>query len=383
MFEPLLWNLRDQGLSVGLGEWRAFLTALERGLAGSVDELYHVGRSILVHSEAHYDLYDVAFARTFAGLVSDPRLVKALEAWLKDPKAFDEARAAGQHDFRTIDELLEAMKKTMEQQHERHEGGNRWVGTGGTSPWGTGGRANQGVQLGEHGGGRSGVRLAEDRLWQNYRTDRILDVRDFAVALRALRQLAREGEEVLDLDETIDATAHNDGDIDLVFRRARTNRVRVALFMDSGGSMFPHAELVSRLFSAAKDAKGFKTFDHYYFHNCIYQHLWTDYEGGERVTSGKVLEQLTAEHRLIFVGDASMAPWELFTKSAALGMPAPSGLDRLQMFHKKCSASVWLNPDPEKFWDHPTVSAIGQTFPMFPLTIDGLKDAIRKLRAPI
>ena len=119
MFEPLLWNLRDQGLSVGLGEWRAFLTALERGLAGSVDELYHVGRSILVHSEAHYDLYDVAFARTFAGLVSDPRLVKALEAWLKDPKAFDEARAAGQHDFRTIDELLEAMKKTMEQQHER------------------------------------------------------------------------------------------------------------------------------------------------------------------------------------------------------------------------------------------------------------------------
>jgi uncharacterized protein with von Willebrand factor type A (vWA) domain len=287
MFEPLLWNLRDQGLSVGLGEWRAFLTALERGLAGSVDELYHVGRSILVHSEAHYDLYDVAFARTFAGLVSDPRLVKALEAWLKDPKAFDEARAAGQHDFRTIDELLEAMKKTMEQQHERHEGGNRWVGTGGTSPWGTGGRANQGVQLGEHGGGRSGVRLAEDRLWQNYRTDRILDVRDFAVALRALRQLAREGEEVLDLDETIDATAHNDGDIDLVFRRARTNRVRVALFMDSGGSMFPHAELVSRLFSAAKDAKGFKTFDHYYFHNCIYQHLWTDYEGGERVTSGR------------------------------------------------------------------------------------------------
>ncbi len=382
MFEPLLWSLREQGLSVGLGEWRAFLSALEKGLAGSVDELYHVGRAILVHSEAHYDLYDLAFARTFAGLVSDPKLVKALEEWLRDPKAFDESRKAGEHDFKSMEELLEALKKTMEAQKDRHEGGNRWVGTGGTSPYGTNGRANQGMQMGEHGGGRSGVRLAEDRLWQNYRTDRVLDVRDFAVALKALRQLAREGEELLDLDETIDATAHNDGDIELVFRKARTNRVRVALFMDSGGSMYPHAELVSRLFTAAKDAKGFKTFDHYYFHNCIYQHLWTDYEGGERVASGKVLEQLTADHRLIFVGDASMAPWELFTKSAALGLPAPSGLDRLKMFHDKCPASVWLNPDAEKFWDHPTVSAIGQTFPMFGLTVDGLKRAIRFLRAP-
>lgn len=382
MFEPLLWSLREQGLSVGLGEWRAFLAALEKGLAGSVDELYHLGRAILVHSEAHYDLYDLAFARTFAGLVSDPKLVKALEEWLKDPKAFDEARQRGEHDFKSMEELLEALKKTMEAQTDRHEGGNRWVGTGGTSPYGTKGRANQGVQMGDHGGGKSGVRLAEDRLWENYRTDRVLEVRDFAVALKALRQLAREGEEVLDLDETIDATAHNDGDIELVFRKARTNRVRVALFMDSGGSMYPHSELVSRLFSAAKDAKGFKTFDHYYFHNCVYQHLWTDYEGGERVVSGKVLEQLTPEHRLIFVGDASMAPWELFTKSAALGLPAPSGLDRLQMFHKKCPASVWLNPDPEKFWDHPTVSAIGQTFPMFGLTVDGLKRAIKFLRAP-
>jgi uncharacterized protein with von Willebrand factor type A (vWA) domain len=308
--------------------------------------------------------------------------VKALDAWLRDPKAFDELRKRGEHDFASMEELLEALKKTLEAQRDRHEGGNRWVGTGGTSPWGTGGRANQGVQMGEQGGGRSGVRLAEDRLWENYRTDRVLDVRDFAVALKALRQLAREGEEVLDLDETIDATAHNDGEIDLVFRRARTNRVRVALFMDSGGSMYPHAELVSRLFTAAKAAKGFKTFDHYYFHNCIYQHVWTDYEGGERMQSGKVLDQLTADHRLIFVGDASMAPWELFTKSAALGLPAPSGLDRLQMFKKKCPASVWLNPDAEKFWDHPTVSAIAQTFPMFGLTIDGLKRAIRFLRAP-
>jgi hypothetical protein len=278
--------------------------------------------------------------------------------------------------------MLEAFKKTMAEQQERHQGGNRWVGTGGTSPYGTGGRANMGVQLGEHGGGRSGVRLAEERRWQNYRTDQILEVRDFAVALRALRHLAREGEEKLDIDETIDATAKNAGEIDLVLRRDRKNRVKVALFMDSGGSMYPHTELVSRLFTAAKEAKGFKSFDHYYFHNCIYQHVWTDYEAGERLESGKVLERLDPDHRLIFVGDASMAPWELFTKSAALGMPAPSGLDRFEMFKRKCEAAVWLNPDSKKFWDHPTVTAISTVFPMHALTLDGLRDAIRFLRAP-
>jgi len=382
MFEPLLWNLRDQGLSVGLGEWRAFLNAMEQGLATNVDDLYRLGRAILVHSEAHYDLYDLAFARTFAGLTTDPRLLKALEEFLENPEKFEEGREFGKHGFASMEEMLEAFMKTLDQQDERHSGGNRWVGTGGTSPWGTGGRANQGIQLGPQGGGKSGVRLAEDRLWENYRTDRVLDVRDFAIALKALRQLAREGEEILDIDETIDATANNDGEIDLVFKKARTNRVRVALFMDSGGSMYPHTELVSRLFTATKQAKGFKTFDSYYFHNCIYQHVWTDYEGGERKESGKVLEQLTADHRLIFVGDASMAPWELFTKSAALGLPAPSGLDRLGMFSKKCPAAVWLNPDAEKLWDHPTVSAIGRVFPMYPLTIDGLKRAIKHLRAP-
>ncbi len=382
MFDPFLMNLRAEGLSVGLSEWLAFLEGVKTGLARSVDGLYHLGRALLVHSEAHYDLYDLAFSHTFSGLNASPELMKAMERWLENPADFDAARARGEHPYKSVEEMLEAFKKTMAEQQERHQGGNRWVGTGGTSPYGTGGRANMGVQLGEHGGGRSGVRLAEERRWQNYRTDQILEVRDFAVALRALRHLAREGEEKLDIDETIDATAKNAGEIDLVLRRDRKNRVKVALFMDSGGSMYPHTELVSRLFTAAKEAKGFKSFDHYYFHNCIYQHVWTDYEAGERLESGKVLERLDPDHRLIFVGDASMAPWELFTKSAALGMPAPSGLDRFEMFKRKCEAAVWLNPDSKKFWDHPTVTAISTVFPMHALTLDGLRDAIRFLRAP-
>lgn len=382
MFDPFLMNLRAEGLSVGLSEWLAFLEGVKTGLARSVDGLYHLGRALLVHSEAHYDLYDLAFSHTFSGLNASPELMKAMEKWLENPADFDAARARGEHPFKSVEEMLEAFKKTMAEQQERHQGGNRWVGTGGTSPYGTGGRANMGVQLGEHGGGRSGVRLAEERRWQNYRTDQILEVRDFAVALRALRHLAREGEEKLDIDETIDATAKNAGEIDLILRRDRKNRVKVALFMDSGGSMYPHTELVSRLFTAAKEAKGFKSFDHYYFHNCIYQHVWTDFEAGDRLESGKVLERLDPDHRLIFVGDASMAPWELFTKSAALGMPAPSGLDRFEMFKRKCEAAVWLNPDSKKFWDHPTVTAISTVFPMHALTLDGLRDAIRFLRAP-
>lgn len=382
MFDPFLMNLRAEGLSVGLSEWLAFLEGVKTGLARSVDGLYHLGRALLVHSEAHYDLYDLAFSHTFSGLNASPELMKAMEKWLENPADFDAARARGEHPYKSVEEMLEAFKKTMAEQQERHQGGNRWVGTGGTSPYGTGGRANMGVQLGEHGGGRSGVRLAEERRWQNYRTDQILEVRDFAVALRALRHLAREGEEKLDIDETIDATAKNAGEIDLILRRDRKNRVKVALFMDSGGSMYPHTELVSRLFTAAKEAKGFKSFDHYYFHNCIYQHVWTDYEAGERLESGKVLERLDPDHRLIFVGDASMAPWELFTKSASLGMPAPSGLDRFEMFKRKCEAAVWLNPDSKKFWDHPTVTAISTVFPMHALTLDGLRDAIRFLRAP-
>lgn len=382
MFEALLYNLRDQGLGVGLSEWNAFLDGLARGLASNLDELYHFGRAVLVHSEAEYDLWDLAFARTFQGLALNPALTKALEDWLKNPKQFDEGRAAGQHDFKSIEELLEALKKTMEAQKDRHEGGNRWIGSGGTSPWGTNGQANMGVQLGEGGGGRSGIRLAEDRLWKNYRTDVTLDVRDFALALRELRHLAREGVEKLDLDETIDRTAKNAGDIDLVYKKERANRVRVVLLMDSGGSMYPHAELVDRLFTAASQAKGFKSFEHYYFHNCIYQHLWTDYEGGERIEAGKVLDKLTPEHRLIFVGDASMAPWELFTKSGVLGTPAPSGIDRLKTFSERCPASIWLNPDPEKFWDHPTVSAIRGAFRMYRLTLEGLRSGIKFLRAP-
>lgn len=384
VLEPLLYNLRAQGVGVGVQEWLTLLDALKLGLARDVDTLYELGRSILVHSEAHYDAYDLAFHATFAGVEIAPELKAGLEAWLADPEAFDAARAAGQHDFESVEDLMEAFRKTLEEQKERHTGGNRWVGSGGTSPYGTRGRANQGVAAGEGsgGGGRTGVRLASERHWKNYRTDQQLGVRDFKVALRALRNLAREGVEALDLDETIDQTGRNGGEIDLVYRRERANRVRVVLLMDAGGSMDPHTELVNRLFTAARELKTFKTFEHYFFHNCVYGWLYRDYENLDRVSTAEVLDGLTPKHRVIFVGDAAMAPWELFSGAGDFGGPGLSGLQWLTRFRAACQASVWLNPDPQRFWHHPTVTAIRNTFPMYPLTLEGLRESIKRLRAP-
>ncbi|MED5373456.1 MAG: VWA containing CoxE family protein [Myxococcota bacterium] len=381
LFLPLLYNLRAQGLPVGTGEWLAFLEGLKANLARDLDGVYRLGRALLVHKEAHYDAYDIAFHATFAGVELKPELKEALESWLNDPAAWEEGRPPGEHQFASLEELLQALADTLREQQERHEGGNRWVGTGGTSPYGNSGKANQGVRIGGSGGGRSAVRVAGERRWQGYRTDLKLEIRDFKVALRELRKLKREGHEVLDLDGTIDSTAKNAGDIDLVFTKERANRVRLLLLMDAGGSMAPHAQLVSRLFTASKEMKTFKSLDHYYFHNCVYGWLYRDYQTWDRRRTEEVLRELTPEHRVIFVGDASMAPWELFADSGGFGERGPSGHEWLQRIKAECPHSVWLNPDPQTYWRHPTVSAIGTLFPMFPLTIDGLREATRKLRA--
>ncbi|HJN78380.1 MAG TPA: VWA domain-containing protein [Myxococcota bacterium] len=380
LFLPLLFNLRAQDLKVGTQEWLAFMRGLGAGLANDLDGVYRLGRSLLVHDETHYDQYDLAFHATFAGVELAPQLKEAFEAWLTNPALFEEGRAAGKHDFQSFEELMEAFRRTLEEQQSRHQGGNRWVGTGGTSPFGNNGRANMGIRVGGSGGGRSAVRVAGERRWANYRTDASLEVRDFKVALRALRKLAREGEEVLDLDGTVDRTCQNGGDIELFFDKDRTNKVRVVLLMDAGGSMAPYHQLVSRLFTAATELKCFKSLTHYYFHNCVYRWLYRDYENFDRLLTRDVLRELTPQHRLIFVGDASMAPWELFSSYGGFGDPSPPGIEWLRRFSSACPASIWLNPDPKTYWEHPTVRSIGEVFPMFPLSVRGLRDGTRKLR---
>jgi uncharacterized protein with von Willebrand factor type A (vWA) domain len=381
VFAEFLWALRKEGLHIGVGEWLGFLDALERGIISTPSELYRVGRALLCRSEGEFDAWDRAFAASFRNVELSAEARAALEAWLENVRPKPEGPPV-EHGM-DAETLFQTLLDRMKEQKEEHHGGNRWIGTGGTSPFGNNGNAAQGVRIGGSGGGRQAVNVAMDRQWQNYRTDRTLDVRDFEQALRALRNLAREGSFDLDLDGTIRETCENAGDIELVEQRERANRVHVVLLMDAGGSMAPHYEKVSRLFSAAQRAKTFKSFQSYSFHNCVYGWLYKDIEQLDRVRTERVLADLTPRHRLIFVGDASMAPYELFTPFSWPGEGGISGLEWLTRIRRQAQASVWLNPDPKRYWQHPTVEAIAHVFPMYELTLDGLRDAIKKLRAPI
>jgi uncharacterized protein len=379
MFADFLIHLRGQGLPVGLGEWDTLLRAMERGVIATPDELYAIGRAILCRSEADFDRFDVAFAAAFRGAVLTDELRAKLEQWLANAAA-----AAGERVDPGIPDadLWKTLLERLREQKEEHNGGSRWVGTGGTSPFGHSGRASRGIRVGGEGGGRSAVGMAMERAWEGYRTDRTLDVRDFEIALRALRKLIRDGDSELDLDGTIDKTAKNAGEIELVEQRARINQVHLVLMMDAGGSMAPHHETVSRLFSAAARTKGFKSFKAYSFHNCVYGTLYEDIEQLKRAPTESVLRTFGPRHRAILVGDASMAPYELFTPFSWPGHDTWAGIDWLKRVRSRVPASVWLNPDPRRYWDHPTVSAIGALFPMFELTVDGLRAAVRKLRTP-
>ena len=381
MFLDFLLRLRAEGVPVGLNEWLAFLEGLASGVVTDVDGLYGYGRAVLCRTEVDYDPYDIAFAATFEGVVLPDDVKERLRQWLD--QALDGPQGTmDPKEYESVDDIFREFLKRLAEQQQRHDGGNRWIGTRGTSAFGNAGRAPQGIRVGGSGGGRSAVRVAGERRWANYRSDRTLDIRDLQVALRALRSLAREGEWELDLDETIDRTAANAGDIEIVERRSRKNRLKVVLLMDAGGSMAPHAHKVEQLFSAMKKVKTFHSLDTWYFHNCVYSNLYRDFQELDKVPTETVLSNLTPAHRLLFVGDASMAPYELFSPWGWPGSGSPTGLDWLKRLRRRCPASAWLNPDATKWWNHPTVSAIGQVFPMFELTVEGLNGAVRKLRAP-
>jgi uncharacterized protein with von Willebrand factor type A (vWA) domain len=382
VFLDFLFHLRAQGLAIGVGEWLGFLRALERGLVTSGDDLYRLGRALLCRSEVEFDRYDLAFAAAFRGASLPEDLKKQIEQWLA-AAADVQPTGAPLDEQRSPDELWKELLERLKQQKERHDGGNHWVGTRGTSPYGNNGEGKGGLRIGGQGGRGGAVQVAMERKWAAYRTDRVIEVRDFEVALRTLRKLRREGELELDLDGTIDRTCKNAGEIELVERPSRKNQVHLVLLMDAGGSMAPHVEKVERLFTAATRTRAFKSFKHYSFHNCVYDRVYTDIERGEAVPTLKFLSDLGPRHRLVFVGDASMAPYELFQPFGFPGAATVAGLEWLRRLKERAPGSIWLNPDPTRFWAHPTVNAIGRLFPMFELTVGGLREAVRKLRAPV
>lgn len=385
MLLPFFYTLRALKIPVGTKEWLTLVEALSADLHRSgLDDFYYLARQILVKTETLYDAYDQAFLMCFKGREGDLDIKKELLDWLNkivDPAARPEMPDI---DPLTLEELRRRFLERLEEQKEEHHGGDKWIGTGGRSPFGHGGSHPSGIRIGGPGGGRMAVKVAEERRFANYRDDRILDVRQFSVALKKLRRLDRVGvEEEFSLDKSVAETCRNAGEIELVFEPSRKNQTELILIMDVGGSMDPYIELTEALFSAAHAARHFKSFKHYYFHNCIYSKLFTDIARREWVPTADLFKKFTRENKVIYVGDACMSPYELFSPGGAIDYwetDTSTGLDWLRRLKNYFTHSVWLNPEAESFWDHPTIAGIGKVFSMHPLTVDGIAQAIDQLK---
>ncbi len=389
MFLDLFYALRDEGVPTGLQEWLMLMEGLEKGLHGSsLRRFYNLSRSCLIKSETYFDAFDRAFLKVFEGVEGELEIESEVLDWLQDPKNFEplteEQRAALER--LASDELLQKFLETLEEQTERHDGGGKWVGTGGRSPYGHGGEHPTGIRVGGPGRNRSAMKVAEERRYQDYRSDQTLDLRQTKMALRKLRQLTRTGAATeLDLDETIDETCRQAGEIELVFRPERKNDVRLLLLMDVGGTMDPYYEPVSRLLTALHEERGLRDFKAYYFHNTPYELLGKTAAllRKDAIPTGDVLRTLDPRWKVVIVGDAAMHPAELLESYGNIDprrMAETTGIHWLQRIADHFHRSVWLNPDPRGMWDQShTCRVIQRLFPMYHLSPDGLADAVSAL----
>ena len=385
MFVNFFYLLRNKKVPVSITEWITLMEALSRGMITDMDDLYYLARAILIKSETYFDQYDVAFQEYFKGIESPSQVPQEILDWLRDPvntpELTEEQRAA--FDLMNLDDLMREFEKRLAEQMEQHDGGNYWIGRGGTSPFGHSGYHPAGIRVGGESKRRSAVQVAQQRRFKNYRSDLTMDVRQIKTGLRKLRQFDRIGpEDELDLEETIDATAKNAGEIEMVWTRSRKNAVKLLLLMDAGGSMDPYAKVCSHLFSAAHSSSHFKDLQYYYFHNCIYERVYRDMERDEEVDTEWLLRNLEPEYKVILVGDARMAMYELMARYGAIyyyQRNETPGLVWLQKFAQHFTHCVWLNPEPPHYWEHPTVSTVRRLFPMYELTLDGIDEAVKKL----
>ncbi len=387
MLIDFFYTLRAAKLPVSVKEYLTLLEALKAGVIGpSVDDFYYLSRTTLVKDEAHFDKFDKAFGAYFKGveMLTDFGKEIPLE-WLQkilEKELSPEEKAAIQK--MGWDELMETLKKRLEEQKERHEGGNKWIGTGGTSPFGHGGYNPQGVRIGGAGKNRSAVKVWEQRAYQDYDDSIELGTRNIKVALRRLRRFAREGSDLeLDLDDTIHSTAANAGMLDIKMVPERHNKVKVLLLMDVGGTMDEHIHRVEELFSAAKSE--FKHLEFYYFHNCVYDFMWRNNKRryAEKAPTWEVIRKYNKDWRLIFVGDATMSPYEILQPGGSVEYNNEEpGAEWLQRLTHAFPKYAWINPEPQGVWQYrQSISIVQQLMPqrMFPLTLQGLEAAMRLL----
>ncbi len=381
-------HLKSAGLPVSTREFLTLLEGLRAGVCSpQIDDFYFLARASLVKDESLFDRFDQAFGHYFRGVENVPGLEAELpEEWLRAltrKHLTPEERAALEK--LGWDKLMETFKERLAEQRGRHQGGSKWIGTGGSSPFGNNGTHPEGIRVGgESAGNRTAVKIWDQREFRNLDDTVELGTRNIKVALRRLRRFAREGAaEELDLDGTIAATARNAGWLDLMMRPERHNAVKVLLFLDVGGSMEDHVKVCEELFSACRAE--FKHLEYFYFHNCVYEHVWKNSlrRHSERTPLLDVIHRFGPDYKLIFVGDATMRPYEILQPHGAIEyMNAEPGAAWLRRLLDAYPAAAWLNPEPERLWDYrQTIGILRELMAdrMFPLTLAGLERAMGQL----
>jgi len=392
MLIDFFYTLRAAKLPVSVKEFLMLLEAMEANVVGpqsdacSMDDFYYLSRTALIKDEKHFDKFDKAFGAYFKGveMLTDFAADVPME-WLKkilENELTPEQKAAIEK--MGWDELMRTLKKRLEEQKERHEGGSKWIGTGGTSPFGNSGYNPQGIRIGGKGGNKSAVKVWDQRAYQDYDDSIELGTRNIKVALRRLRRFAREGaEDEFDLDNTIRSTAANAGYLDIKMRPERHNNVKLLLLMDVGGTMDEHVSRVEELFSAVKGE--FKHLEFFYFHNCVYDFLWKNNRRrfAEKFDTWDVIRKYNKDHKLVFVGDATMSPYEILQPGGSVEYNnEEAGAEWIQRLTHAYPKFAWINPEPLGVWQYrQSISIIQQLVSnrMFPLTLKGLEDAMRML----
>lgn len=393
MFIDYFYKLKDAGIPVSPTSFLTLHKALGSGLINSLNEFYTASRAILVKSERYFDLFDQIFAHYFEGTQMpdqegfeiDEMARNLLDAWLKDPKTIAETFGIDEAELSKFspEELIEYFKARLKDQTGEHHGGNRWIGTGGTSPVGHSGHHPGGMRVGGVSRNKSAVKVALERRYKDYSTGGPLTQAMIGEALKRLRNMVPSGpKDKLDMDATIYQTMRNGGEIEIIFNRCMKDRLKVILAIDNGGwSMDPYIQIVQTLFDYARSQ--FKDLKTYFFHNTIYDVLWEDPARYRRPVRVDELALRDPETRLIIVGDASMAPYELMAREGSLYIGERSGqpgIERLKLLAKTFSHCVWLNPVSSRMWDYTqTISMIRRIFPMYELSLDGLDMAVLKL----
>ncbi len=396
MLIDFFYTLRSAKLPVSVKEYLTLLEALKEGVVGpnndegvgyKIDDFYYLSRTTLVKDEKHYDKFDRAFASYFKGVEMVADFTKEIPLdWLRknlelqlSPEELAKIEKMG------WDELMETLKKRFEEQKERHEGGNKWIGTGGTSPFGAYGQNPQGIRIGQDKGrNRTAVKVWDQRAYKDYDDTQELGTRNIKIALRRLRKFAREGaHDELDLDDTIRSTAANAGWLDIKMVPERHNNVKVLLLMDVGGTMDEHIHRVEEMFSASKAE--FKHLEFYYFHNCVYDFMWKNNRRryAEKFPTQDIIRKYNKDYKLIFIGDATMSPYEILQPGGSVEYNnEEAGVEWLQRLTQAFPKFAWINPEPQGVWQYRQSIGIMQQIMsqrMYPLTVKGLEEAMRLL----